>query len=444
MLNEHDSNPKPEEGREENVVQNEKAPDTEESFSFLTETIKPKSTSREKMFMQFGRMAVCGLIIGIFACCGFFALKPWAERTFRKDPGTVTIPADSEEEPGEENPEAEAEQEVQILDEESYRQMMDKLYLTAQEAKKTVVSVRVKTDRDWTEEVSKTESNTGSSAGIIAADNGQELLILADNSVCSEASEWEILFANGDSFPASLKTQDKNRGLAVFCISKEEIPDSTENQIQVAELGNSNLVIQGDVVIGLGNLFGYEEGLSYGVASSVEYSEIFSDGECGIIATDIAVAQSGTGILIDQEGNVIGLIRQGIFSHGDAEKQEVTANALAISDLKAVMELMLNGKKVPYAGVRGVTVTEDVAKEQEIPKGLYITQVESDSPAMAAGIQNGDVIQSVNGDTVTGITSFEATLLDCAIGDNVTVKGMRRGSDGYVEVMFSLSVDAKE
>ena len=58
---------------------------------------------------------------------------------------------------------------------------------------------------------------------------------------------------------------------------------------------------------------------------------------------------------------------------------------------------MLNGKNVPYAGIRGVTVTKDVAEEQAIPEGLYVTEVESDSPAMASGIQNGDVIQEVNG-----------------------------------------------
>lgn len=425
MHSEQNSNPKP-----------------EEEYSFLTETIKPKSISRGKLFAQLIRMAVYGLIIGFFACCSFFALKPWAERMLEEDSEEVTIPEDTAEIPKEETTEAEAE--PFILDEQSYRQMMDKLYLTAQEAKKCLVTVRVKSEEDWTKELEKTNSSVISSVGIIAADNGKELLVLADNSVCEKASEWEILFTDGKSLAGTLKVQDKNRGLAVFSIAQEEIPETTANRIQAAELGNSNLVIQGDVVIGLGNLFGYEEGLGYGVVSSVAYEEVFSDGQCGIIATDIAVAQSGTGILINQKGQIIGLIRQGLLKHGETESAEVTANALAISDLKAVMELMLNGKSVPYAGMHGVTVTADVAEEQGIPQGLYVTQVEGDSPAMEAGIQNGDVIQFVNGEEVTGITSFERALLRCTSGESVKVQGMRRGSDEYVEAEFSLNVGSKE
>lgn len=425
MQSEQNSNPKP-----------------EEEYSFLTETIKPKSISRKKLFVQLIRMAIYGVIIGIFACCGFFALKPWAERTFGEESEEVTIPKDTVELPKGEA--VETEKEPLILDEQSYRQMMDKLYLTAQEAKKCLVTVRVKSDEDWTKELEKTNSSAVSSAGIIMAENSRELLVVADNSVCEKASEWEILFTDGKSLTGTLKVQDKNRGLAVFSIDEEEIPETTANRIQPAELGNSNLVIQGDVVIGLGNLFGYEEGLGYGVVSSVAYEEVFSDGQCGIIATDIAVAQSGTGILINQKGQIIGLIRQGLLRHGETEGPEVTANALAISDLKAVMELMLNGKSVPYAGIHGVTVTAEVAEEQRIPEGLYVTQIEGDSPAMAAGIQNGDVIQSVNGEEVTGITSFERAVLKCTSGESVKVQGMRRGSDEYVEAAFSLNVGSKE
>lgn len=420
---------------------NEKGQDTEETFSFLTETIKPKAKSRKKLLRQFVRMVIYGLVIGVFACCSFFALKPWAERTFGGESDKVTIPEDEKFLGGMEIGDAKTQE--QQFTEESYQKMMNTLYLTAQEAKKCIVSVRIKKDADWTEEQRQKESDA-CAAGIIAADNGQELLILADQSVCHSGTEWEILFSDGSSAPAVLKVQDKNRGLAVFRVLYGDISENTRRRTKTAEFGNSNLVAQGDIVIGIGSLFGYEEGLGYGIASSVEYHEIFADGQCGVIATDIAVAQSGTGVLIDQSGKVIGLIRQGLFGKNGSEYPEVTANALGISDLKSEMELMLNGKNVPYAGMRGVTVTKDVAEEQEIPEGLYVTEVESDSPAMASGIQNGDVIQEVNGETVTGISSFENVMLDCAVGDLVKVQGKRRGSSGYVDTEFTLSIGIKK
>lgn len=420
---------------------NEKGQDTEETFSFLTETIKPKTKSRKRLLRQFVRMVIYGLVIGVFACCSFFALKPWAERVFGEEFDKVTIPEDEMFLRGKGT--GGTTTQGQQFTEESYQKMMNTLYLTAQEAKKSIVSVRIKKDAEWTKEQRQKES-AACAAGIIAADNGQELLILTDQSVCDNGTEWEILFSDGSSVPAVLKVQDKNRGLAVFRVLYGDVSENTRRRTKTAEFGNSNLVAQGDIVIGIGSLFGYEEGLGYGIASSVEYHEIFADGQCGVIATDIAVAQSGTGVLIDQSGKVIGLIRQGLFGENGSEYPEVTANALSISDLKSEMELMLNGKNVPYAGIRGVTVTKDVAEEQAIPEGLYVTEVESDSPAMASGIQNGDVIQEVNGETVTGISSFENVMLDCAVGDLVKVQGKRRGSGGYVDTEFTLSIGIKK
>lgn len=420
---------------------NEKGQDTEETFSFLTETIKPKTKSRKKLLRQFARMVIYGLVIGVFACCSFFALKPWAERVFGEEFDKVTIPEDEMFLRGKGT--GGTTTQGQQFTEESYQKMMNTLYLTAQEAKKSIVSVRIKKDAEWTKEQRQKES-AACAAGIIAADNGQELLILTDQSVCDSGTEWEILFSDGSSVPAVLKVQDKNRGLAVFRVLYGDVSENTRRRTKTAEFGNSNLVAQGDIVIGIGSLFGYEEGLGYGIASSVEYHEIFADGQCGVIATDIAVAQSGTGVLIDQSGKVIGLIRQGLFGENGSEYPEVTANALGISDLKSEMELMLNGKNVPYAGIRGVTVTKDVAEEQAIPEGLYVTEVESDSPAMASGIQNGDVIQEVNGETVTGISSFENVMLDCAVGDLVKVQGKRRGSSGYVDTEFTLNIGIKK
>ena len=51
----------------------------EERYSFLQETIKPEPISREKLLRQFVRIAVYGVILGVFPCLGFFALRPWAE-----------------------------------------------------------------------------------------------------------------------------------------------------------------------------------------------------------------------------------------------------------------------------------------------------------------------------------------------------------------------------
>ncbi|MBD9269172.1 MAG: trypsin, partial [[Ruminococcus] torques] len=69
----------------------------EKKYSFLQEKIKGKQGSRETLIKQFIRIAIYGLILGMFACLGFFALKPWAQNKFLGNPKTVTIPEDEEE-----------------------------------------------------------------------------------------------------------------------------------------------------------------------------------------------------------------------------------------------------------------------------------------------------------------------------------------------------------
>lgn len=428
---------KPEHGSKDKKKAEGKSGGKEEKFPFLQETIKPKPISREKILMQFARISIYGLIFGFFACCSFFALKPWAENTFFKDETKVTIPADEDEEQ-EEAPEEQVEAPAAAVELNSgnYEEMMDSLYDIAKEADKSIVSVQAVKKDDW----AANAENMQSAAGVIVADNGRELLVLADSAICEDASQWSVTFADNKEYGAALKKQDKNRGLAVFGIEHTAVADSTENAIKTATLGNSNNCKQGEVVIALGNMFGYGDGLSYGIISSKSYESLFSDSMCGVIATDIPLTEGGTGILINLDGEVLGLIRAQIWE----DTESTTANALSISDLKPVLELLLNGESVPYIGANGTTVTEDISGEQGIPVGIYVTNVEADSPAMAAGIQNGDVIQEIDGIKVTGNSSYAKAVEQCRAGDAIKICGQRRGTGGYVEVTFNVTVGSRE
>lgn len=158
-----------------------------------------------------------------------------------------------------------------------------------------------------------------------------------------------------------------------------------------------------------------------------------------MIATDIAAVSGGTGVLFNQKGEAVGLLKSGLLGEDSG-----LANALAISDMKPVMQLLLNEDSIPYVGISGTTVTDELSEEQGMPKGLYVTNVQTDSPAMKAGIQNGDVIQEVKGQKVTGTASYEKAVLECRAGDSVRIKGRRLGSTGYVSVDFTVSAGSME
>lgn len=432
-----DGNEKPLPNRKEGEPEES---EREEKYSFLQETIKPKPISREKLIKQFVRTAIYGVILGGFACLGFFALKPLAQSWFRGDPKTVTIPED--EEPSEEQDDAAEEEPVQpVLDAESYEELMESMYAAAQEAQKGVVTVTaVLAERDWSMEAAGEQPSV---TGVITADNGQELLILADDALCSESQAWTVTFSDGTVHDAALKKQDANTGLAVFSVPRTDITDTTWNAVKVSVLGNSNLVRQGQTVIALGNMFGYPDGVAYGIISSRDYTGKFYDGECDVLATDIPAVSDGTGVLFNLDGEVVGMISEESV-HLQDEGDTQTANAYAISDLKTTIELLANGDSVPYIGIYGTAVTSTVQNEQGIPAGLYVIEVDPDSPAMAAGIQNGDVIWEVNGENVTSLVTYQKALLDTMAGETVTLRGKRLGSGGYVDVEFTVTVGSKE
>ena len=108
------------------------------------------------------------------------------------------------------------------------------------------------------------------------------------------------------------------------------------------------------------------------------------------------------------------------------------------------MELLLNSQSVPYAGIYGVTVSSDISESKQVPSGMYVTQIQANSPAMAAGIQSGDVIQSVDGEEIASMAQYEKVLQKCKAGDTIRIHGKRLGAGGYVEISFQLVLDSRE
>lgn len=413
----------------------------EEQYSFLQETFKDEQDKKKFSFGVIGKTVGKGLLFGAAACLAFCALKPWVESKIGKNESVVTIPTDEAEEEKDkdkqEGQEEEEEPKQAMLTIESYREMNRELYQVAVAASKTVVEITGIQDGNW--DGSEFDSKH-SVSGVIFADNGKELLALAPSRVAKDAEGFTITFMDNAECEASLKKQDRNLGLAVFCVERSKIGESTWGQIQTAALGNSNIVNRGDPVITLGRQFGYSGGLGYGVISSVRNKVTVADGEYNILTTDIAAAENGSGVLFNLNGEVIGIEDQELAGEGGRN----LVAAYAISDIKRCLELLSNGNAVPYLGIKGTEVNEEISQKQGIPEGIYVKEVEADSPAMQAGIQSGDVITRIDKTGVTSLGSYRKSLLECTPGQPVKLIGQRRGASGYVDIDFTVTVGSKE
>ena len=121
--------------------------------------------------------------------------------------------------------------------------------------------------------------------------------------------------------------------------------------------------------------------------------------------------------------------------------QENTIQAYGISDIMEVIEHLSNNQDIVYMGIMGTDVTTAVSEIEEIPIGVYISEVAMDSPAIEAGLQPGDIITSMSGQPVTNLKDVMAILMKCSNGQNIQVICQRLNKTVYQEL--ELSVDLK-
>ena len=277
-------------------------------------------------------------------------------------------------------------------------------------------------------------------SGMIVADNGQELLILAGELPVKDAKIIRVTFSGDNQCDAILKSRDAGLGLCVYAVQRKNIADDVWAQIETATLGGSKVVSEGDTVIAVGKLYGCDTIAGYGVIESGENYLDKADGQYQTIYTDVAGDISGSGILVNIRGEVIGIINTSVRTDDQTNK----ISGYGISDIKDVIELLSNGKNVPYLGVSGVEVSSEM-QGQGIPQGVYVKEVDAGSPAMTAGIQSGDIITNIADTDIINLLGYHNTLMKQNVGDKILVRGKRQGTGGeYVDIDFGVTVGYKQ
>ena len=411
----------------------------EEEYSFLQEIIKDEAGDQAKWKHDVLRRIQLGLIFGLVACFTFFACKPWVEKRFEEDPTEVTIPQDEQREEEQTQQEGEQVQEQKtVLTTETYQEMLNNLKQVSGEVRKSVVEIQGAVTE---EEFSKDQEDKEKSiSGMIVADNGQELLILAGELPVKDAKIIRVTFSGDSQCDAILKSRDAGLGLCVYAVQRKNIADDVWAQIETATLGGSKVVSEGDTVIAVGKLYGCDTIAGYGVIESGENYLDKADGQYQTIYTDVAGEISGSGILVNIRGEVIGIINTSVRTDEQTDK----ISGYGISDIKDVIELLSNGKNVPYLGVSGVEVSSEM-QGQGIPQGVYVKEVDAGSPAMAAGIQSGDIITNIADTDIINLLGYHNTLMKQNVGDKILVRGKRQGTGGeYVDIDFGVTVGYKQ
>ena len=212
----------------------------------------------------------------------------------------------------------------------------------------------------------------------------------------------------------------------------------TRDVIKIAELGSSTVIQRGEPVLAVGSPAGYSGSIAFGMVTSSTNKKNTVDNEYTLFTTDIMGDSEGSGVLMSLDGKIIGVIVQS-FSM-EAGRDVVTA--VPISEVRGLIEKLSNNEDIIYLGVRGQNISADLAQKTGIPKGIYVNEVEEDSPAMVGGIQNGDVIVKIQNEGVETLSQLRRQLDKYKAEQKISVTAMRKGAEGYVEIVFDVTVGA--
>lgn len=405
-------------------------------YSFLQEVIKDEVGGTGKRKKRILRKIGVGIFIGLVACFTFSVFKPWVESRISGNPDEVTIPRDTKQTAENEADRSGKDGNGQKKD--NYSKSVKSLSDVAKKGKKSVVSLLVLTGATIGNKEFVSESQSVS--GVLIADNGQELLILGPTMEVGETQQIQATFCDGKKYRVTEKKSDANLELTIYAVKESQLEEKTAKSIRLAALGSSYEVKKGDTTVLLGMLFGQGDAVGYGVLRSSTEKAEWADGIYHILGAELAGFTGGSGIMFNRQGEVVGIICD---AAGEDAKEELM-HAYAISDVKDVMQFLANGESVPYIGIHATDVSENIAEDRGIPRGIYVDKVEADSPAMRAGIQSGDVLTAIGGTDIENFEQYHELLMEEKEGTHLLIKGYRRGAkDQYVAVHFNATVGNK-
>lgn len=430
---------------------------------FMIEKIKQRPINRKKLLRRTVLTASMAVIFGLIACVTFLVLEPVINNWLypEEEPQTVVFPEDPEEMSPEDmlaenlptespspSPEPETEPEGVVLDQEqiaeilegvvldkeNYKELYSAMSAYVAELESYIVTVTAVTSNiDLFSTVQESRSQT---SGIIVNDNGRDLLVLTDAALLSTAESMTITFYNGEQANAQIKQTDSYTGLAILSVPFTELPPGIDRESMVYPImGSSNSSrLAGTPVVALGSPMGSSNSVGYGMITSAGYLYSVPDRNYRLLQTDITGSKNASGVLFNMEGQIIGVITD---NKGSSDMDNVIY-AYGSTDLRRIVEKMSNSNRVAYLGISGMDVTERANSELGVPFGAFVTKVDMNSPAMLAGIQQGDVIISISDRDVEKFNDYTGALLLFEPGQTVDVTIMRQSQEEYKEMSFTI------
>jgi S1-C subfamily serine protease len=290
--------------------------------------------------------------------------------------------------------------------------------------------VSVGTLRMIQENIFRTIPVRGMGSGLIFDSNGG---ILTNHHIVEEAERVEVATVDGKRYRGEVLGSDPISDVAVVRVDGDALPK--------VQLGNSDLLVVGQIAIAIGNPYGFllpgGPTVTVGVVSALKRhmhveEHMYED----LIQTDASINPGNSGgPLVDREGYVVGVNTANIpFAQG-------IGFAIPINTARRIAkEIIEHGRVIrPYVGISGMTLTQEVAHYYELPysEGALIVKVGKDSPAEQSGLMSGDVITAIDNVNLKGWDELQHYIQKQKVGNTIHLTIKRRGNETRTDVQLA-------
>ncbi len=282
-------------------------------------------------------------------------------------------------------------------------------------------------------------STEGQGSGFVVDKEGH---ILTNNHVVEDATDVQVVFANGNTEQATILGTDSKDDLALIKVDAALVAN-----IVPLTLADSINVQPGQLAIAIGSPYGLTNSITTGIVSGLNRS-VEGSALTGMIQTDATIQPGNSGgPLLNSNGEVIGI--------NTAIEGEGTGIGFAVpsSVAKAVLDELIAGEKIvkPWLGISGMDLSQSTAEEigLTVNQGVYVVETVSGSPADKAGLigagtgrdgtpnSDGDIITAIDGQTVAKVTDLQSYLKTKRVGDEVTLTIVRDGATVSINVTLA-------
>ncbi|HXV45308.1 MAG TPA: trypsin-like peptidase domain-containing protein [Nitrososphaera sp.] len=265
----------------------------------------------------------------------------------------------------------------------------------------------------------------GVGSGVVIDGKGY---ILTNNHVIDDAERLKVTLTDGRVLRGRVVGSDEVTDLAVIKVEAEQ-------PLPAAELGNSDDLKAGQIVLAIGNPFGLTGGpaVTAGIISLLNRSIQARTGVLELIQTDAAINPGNSGgPLVNTKGQVVAI------NTANMPYAQGIGFAVPVNTAKSILKELIETGRVtrPWIGVASMKVTPQLARYYGLPatEGALIAQVEPYSPADDAGLRKGDIIEGIDGSRVEDPTQIASHVRKKQVNDRLTLTVNRYGRQLQVPV----------